>query len=515
MLNVFRLFYVVKLFKKFVNKFVVKETKYIPLEIWNIILEFIDKKLVFRLINKNFCNNLIYNISVCGNYFLNAKNVNIIGQKIGFNDNFDCFCIPGINELTCGMNAYNYNFHEINPVKLKLYNSSRISDNDIKHMTNVTCFCSFETRISDDGLINIYNLTTLLCDNYSLITNLTLTKNLNIVHLKCSLYMTNEGILMLNNLLFLVCNKRISGEIFKKHKNLIVLCFMNNNFINDNDIIKLNKLKILHTGTNITSNGIKNLYNLQKINCKASKYIYDEGIRDLIYLTELTCNKNFTNHGLIKLKRLTYLHLGDNMNITNWALYNKHCLKQLYCGNNNNISNDGLKNLKELEILDCMNNYNITFSMIKTLKKLTHIMCNLKYIYPEQIISTKNINKISVSHNISDSDVWILKNKLVSVHDSMLTINSIKYSIFGILERNNYGISKNTKLVFYGNIEQTVNYIYVFCEKYKILDQISIKLYENELIYQNLWNCLITFKNDSIFLNKCRVLSNDLENSYK
>lgn len=483
----------------------------INLDIWTIIINFLQDKLIMRLVNKSFAFDIIYKIIAIDNIYDLSKNANfdIVGQKIGFGNNIYSFCLPNIKYLECGNDAINNNFGDINPCTLKLVNADKIYSEDISHMTNLIHLVLYNSKIKDNALANINNLVSLICDNKAFITNHTLSHNVNIQNLKCSNLMTNKGIMLLNDLNILICNKIITGKIFEKHKNITVLSFMHNFFINDYDICKLTTLRILQTGPSISNNGIYKLNKLQKLNCEFSNFIDDDGVKNLVNINELVCNNNLTDFSLFNLTNLVSLYLGNNTIISNNALYNKYNLKYLYCGNNNNITNSGLKNLNKLELLECMNNSNISYCCIKKLKNLHCLMCNLKKISCTQILNLKNINRLSLAHNITDNDVFTLKTKIVNVYNSLLSINSVRYIILGILERKQIYINNINLSFFYKKNNNDTIDIYIK-NKCDILKQFKIKLYNYDNVAKYVWDCYISFYGDNVLLNKCKILMNDI-----
>lgn len=265
--------------------------------------------------------------------------------------------------------------------------------------------CGINTMaITDHGVMNLTNLTSLNLCGHEGITNraiqhLTNLKQLNISGENNGCYKDNY-------------TSQINHEGISKLTNLTKLSLKNNNVVFPHGCLILPMLTSLSLSYNMAMDDVslQKMTGLTELNISSNDMISDNCLSQLVHLKVLNISWNdlITNIGITPLTALTELNLRYNRQITHDCLENFPCLRILRLHMNSQITDKSLLKLSTLTSLDlsgCPNDPNyLTTGGISdwSVSQLISLTClNLDYnlrISNKGIYGLTNLQKLGLSH---------------------------------------------------------------------------------------------------------------------
>lgn len=282
------------------------------------ILEFFAEEKILHIITK------------CDLFKSYRENIKKIDAPRWFKDD-DLILFPNLITLDCKHNPHLTSKSICQLAHLEYLNCDKCSHittlNGLVNLKSLTCPM---TRICDDDIINLVNLTYLECWCSSTITDKSISRFTKLQVLKCAMCekITDDSIGHLHELIELNCrdNNQITGKCFKNLSSLMTLNCGNCPLITDQTISVL-----------------ENLVDLVCDSCHIS-----HGVNELCELRSLTCDRcpvtDKDISGLKHLKRLACRHT----NISSSCIASLKNLKEIFCSNCVNISSDAKKYLEHV-----------------------------------------------------------------------------------------------------------------------------------------------------------------------
>ena len=359
----------------------------------------IDDNILYKIleINKKW-KNIIQTQKYCRNFHLKIKDLKetreIFKSSMYLNLCFsiitksclkDIYHIGTLDLYECH-HLYNDYLCDIKTVDKLILSNSYIDDIMFRNVDSIYSLeLNYCDGITGDGIIKFKMLKTLKLIGCCRITDNCLKHLTNIENLKikdCGDNITDIGIKYLKKLkkLELINHYSITDEGLKSLENIDTLIMYNNNISKTHDI-----------NDKITDEGIKSLKRITKLclrgGCKW-KSVTDEGIKNLRYLKEFEMNgsENITDNTFKNFKGIEKIVLSGSIKISDKFLDYLTGVKVIDINiYKNDVTDDGILKLRNLKHLTIRHNENITKDAFKNLKAIKHI----------KIIRCKNIPRNS------------------------------------------------------------------------------------------------------------------------